>query len=101
MERKEMKLKMKLVQIIENRQEEVQSTTFIYKPTLEDYQKNVSLKVNAADPYAMLGSIGLPQSIGDTVIISFSQREEQQSLDKINKEFREKIEKKESRRKKR
>ena len=80
MVKKEMKIKLKLEQIIENRQEDVESTTFIFKPTLDDYKKHVSLKISAADPYDMMGKLGLPQNISDTVIVSFSQREEQQKL---------------------
>jgi len=80
MVKKECKLKLKLEQIIENRQENTESTTFIFKPTLDDYQKHVSLKISAADPYDMMGKLGLPQNISDTVIVSFSQREEQQKL---------------------
>jgi len=97
MDRNEMKLKMKLEKITEVDTEKGTNYTWTFLPTLEALKNKVKLQISGSDPYDALGDIGLPSRLGDTVIISFSQREEQQSLDKINKEFREKIEKKESR----
>jgi hypothetical protein len=82
MAKKECKLKMKLDQIIENKQENVTAFTHIFKPTLPDLEKHVSLKITSSDPYATLGDIGLPSGIGDTVIVLFSTKEEQTKLAK-------------------
>jgi len=88
MVKNECKLKLKLEKITEVENEKKTTFTWVFVPTLADLKKTVKLQITGKDPYDALGDIGLPSRIGDTVIIGFSQREEQQSLDKINKEFR-------------
>jgi hypothetical protein len=75
-----MKLKMKLEQIINNRQEKTESWTFIFKPTLDEYQKRVVFKVSTGDPMETMGNLGLPQSINDTIILEMIRKEEQKKI---------------------
>jgi len=80
MTKNEMKLKMKLEKIVDTETEKGPKYTWIFTPTLEDLKKSVKLQISGTDPYDALGDMGLPSRINDTVIVSFSQREEQTTL---------------------
>jgi len=80
MSKKEMKIKMKLEKIVETKTEGKEGFSFVFKPTLDELHKKVVLSVAASDPFQTMGDLGLPQNISDTVIVSFSRKEEQTKL---------------------
>ena len=75
-----MKIKMKLEQVIDNKQEKNESFTFLFKPTLDDWNKRVILKVSCTDPYETMGKLVLPQGIGDLIVMELIKKEEQDKL---------------------
>lgn len=80
-----MKIKCKLEQIIDNRQEKTESWTFIFKPTLPDYAKKVKLQISCGDPSEVMGALGLPQGIGDTIVLDMITKEKQTKIDEKGK----------------
>ena len=75
-----MKLKCKLDQIIINEQEKLINTTYLFKPTLEAYQKQVIFKVSGANADVIMENLKLPDGIGDTMILEMTLKEEQTEL---------------------
>jgi hypothetical protein len=73
---------MRLEKIVETKTTNDVKYTLVYIPTLMDLKKEVQLKVCCSDPYETPGNIGLPNGLNDTVVVYFSQREEQTSLPK-------------------
>jgi len=52
----------------------------VFKPNLDTWSKKVRLAIKCEDPYYTMGQLGLPQSIGDTIIIDLIHKEEQTKL---------------------
>jgi hypothetical protein len=80
MSKTEMKLKMKLEKIVETKTTKDTKYSMVFTPTLDDLKNEIQLKLSCKDPYDLAGRLGLPSSLDDTVIVSFSQREEQTTL---------------------
>lgn len=81
-----MKMKFELVKRLEAEQKDKTKYTFVFKPADERFEKEVTLKVVCEDPYATMGSLGLPQGIGDGVWIEPGAKEEQTKLSDIKEE---------------
>jgi len=85
-----MKMKFELVKRLEAVQKDKTKFTFIFKPTVTAFEKEVQLKVTCEDPYATMVPLGLPQMIGDKVVIESREKEEQTKLSDIKEENEEK-----------
>ena len=81
-----MKMKFELVRRLETYEREKMKITFVFKPADERFEKIVSFKVTCMDPFDTMGKLGLPQSIGDTVMIETGEKEEQTKLSDIKEE---------------
>ena len=81
MAKNDMKVKMKLEKIVETKTSKGVKYSMVFEPTLDELKKEVQMKISCADPYDLAGRLGLPSSLGDTVIVSFSRREEQTTLE--------------------
>ena len=58
------------------------SWTFKFQPTLEDYKKKCGFSATTKDPQETMGTLGLPQSIGDIIIMDFKPKNVQDKLPK-------------------
>jgi len=85
-----MKMKFELVKRLEAVQKDKEKWTFVFKPTDPVYEKEVQLKIVCTDPYATMVPLGLPQMIGDKVVIESREKEEQTRLSDIKEENEEK-----------
>jgi hypothetical protein len=54
--------------------------TFVFKPSGDVSTKEIMLRICAEDAPEVLGGLGLPQSIGDTVDIGFGATNKQAKL---------------------
>ena len=81
-----MKMKFELVKRLETYEREKMKITFVFKPVDQMLKKIVSFKVTCVDPFDTMGNLGLPQSIGDTVMIETGAKEEQTRLSDIKEE---------------
>lgn len=81
MAKNDMKVKMKLDKIVETKTSKDTKYSMIFTPTLDELKKEIQLKISCKDPYDLAGRLGLPSSLDDTVIVSFSKREEQTTLE--------------------
>ena len=54
--------------------------TFKFQPTLEEYKKKCSFSVTSDDPQDTMGKLGLPQGIGDVIIMDFKPKNIQEKL---------------------
>lgn len=53
---------------------------FKFQPTLEEYKKKCTFEVMTRDPYDTMGALGLPQGIGDVIIMDFKPKNVQEKL---------------------
>jgi len=74
------KLKMILASKTHKEENKKQMFSFVFKPTLDTWSKKVRLAIKCEDPYYTMGQLGLPQSIGDTIILDLIHKEEQTKL---------------------
>lgn len=81
-----MKLKCKLEQAIINEQERSINLTYIFKPILEQYKKEISFKVKGGNTPAIMENLKLPCTIGDTIILEMTLKEEQSKLPEKEKD---------------
>ena len=84
-----MKIKCILYSKTHKEEERGSTWTYKYRPTLDDYQKKIILAVNATDPYSTLGELGLPDTIGDIIVLELATKEEQTKLAEDKKEKKE------------
>jgi len=75
-----MKLKMILASKTHKEVEKKQMWQFVFKPTLEEWGKKLRFVIKCEDPYYTMGTLGLPQEIGDTIILEMIHKEEQTKL---------------------
>jgi len=80
-----MKLKLKLDkrQTIETKEDF--KVKYIWKPTLESWKKKLQFTIVSPDPRQDLGDLGIPEYLGDTIIIEMIHKEEQKTLEETGK----------------
>lgn len=55
-------------------------TSYIYKPVEKHYDGLSNIKVGGENSRALLETLGLPNSVGDTIEIDFSPKQTQEKL---------------------
>jgi len=75
-----MEMKYVLYSIVHRKEASGEFWTFKYKPTLEPYQKHCTFSVTTEDPFDTMGKLGLPQGIGDVIIMDFKPKNVQGTL---------------------
>ena len=81
-----MKLKMKLEKIVEADGQKAHTWTYTFVPTLEDWKGKVVFKVKSEDPFSDMGTLGLPQSKNDTILLPWEKDNEQAKIAVEDKE---------------
>ena len=75
-----MEMKYILYSKVHTTKEAGDSWTFKFQPTLDEYKKKCGFSVTTKDPQETMGTLGLPQSIGDVIIMDFKPKNVQGKL---------------------
>ena len=75
-----MELKYILYSKVHTTKEAGEVWTFKFQPTLEEYKKKCSFSVTSEDPRETMGNLGLPEGIGDVIIMDFKPKNVQGAL---------------------
>ena len=75
-----MKLKMKLVEIVDRRKKSGEKWTYIWKPTLDIYKGLVQFTVKDDHKTETTGDLELPITVDDTIILDISVKGKQTDL---------------------
>lgn len=76
-----MKLKMKLVEIVDRKKKDGENWAYIWKPTQEKYTGLVQFTVKDDHITETTGDLELPVSVDDTIVLDISTKERQKKLE--------------------
>jgi hypothetical protein len=71
-------MKLKLEKIVEADGQKSHTWVYTFVPTLGAWKKKIVFRVKTKDPYKDLGSLGLPQTKNDTILLPWEKDGEQQ-----------------------